>query len=331
MKRAAVIGLGDISVVHLEAICSNPQIELCAVCDIDPSRKPDMPVPFYTDYREMADREKPDCVHLCLPHYQHYPAAREMAARGIHIFCEKPLALDLRQSGEFLQLEEDNPHLHIGICLQNRVNGSTEMLKRIIDSGEYGKVTGTRGTVLWRRTAQYYESKPWRGRWSTAGGGCMINQAVHTLDLLYYLGGPVRSVKALTGQLLSLGIQVEDTAAARLNYAGGAEGLFIATNANYTNNPVEIAICMEKGEFLIRGSSLYQMENGGRQTEILQDKQRQGGKFYYGNSHGKLISQFYRALEEDSGDYIHAADAFMSMRLIEAIQNSGRFGTEINI
>ena len=227
MKRAAIIGLGDISGVHLEAIVSNPQIQLCAVCDIDSSKKPELEVPFYTDYREMADREKPDCVHLCLPHYLHYPVAKEMAQRGIHIFCEKPAALDSRQGEEFVRLEEKYPGLHMGICLQNRVNRSTEMLKKIIDSGEYGKVTGTRGIVLWSRPAEYYAAKPWRGLWRTAGGGCMINQAVHTLDLLYYLGGTIRSVRAGTCQLLDYGIEVEDTVSARLRTFVGISSIFL--------------------------------------------------------------------------------------------------------
>lgn len=330
MKRAAIIGLGDISGVHLEAIVSNPQIQLCAVCDIDSSKKPELEVPFYTDYREMADREKPDCVHLCLPHYLHYPVAKEMAQRGIHIFCEKPAALDSRQGEEFVRLEEKYPGLHMGICLQNRVNRSTEMLKKIIDSGEYGKVTGTRGIVLWSRPAEYYAAKPWRGLWRTAGGGCMINQAVHTLDLLYYLGGTIRSVRAGTCQLLDYGIEVEDTVSARLYYENGAVGLFTASNANYGNTPVEIAVRMEKAEFMIRGSALYRIESNGKQTEILQDEQRAGEKFYYGNSHQKLIHQFYRALETD-GDYIHVKDSLMSLKLIDAIQNASRFGTRMDV
>lgn len=158
----------------------------------------------------------------------------------------------------------------------------------------------------------------------------MINQAVHTLDLLYYLGGTIRSVRAGTCQLLDYGIEVEDTVSARLYYENGAVGLFTASNANYGNTPVEIAVRMEKAEFMIRGSALYRIESNGKQTEILQDEQRAGEKFYYGNSHQKLIHQFYRALETD-GDYIHVKDSLMSLKLIDAIQNASRFGTRMDV
>ena len=92
MKKAAVIGLGDISPIHLAAIAGNPDIELCAVCDIDPEAGQRAPegVPFYTDYEEMLREAKPDCVHVCLPHYLHYPVSKYFAEHGVNVFCEKP-------------------------------------------------------------------------------------------------------------------------------------------------------------------------------------------------------------------------------------------------
>ena len=213
MKKAAVIGLGDISPIHLAAIAGNPDIELCAVCDIDPEAGQRAPegVPFYTDYEEMLREAKPDCVHVCLPHYLHYPVSKYFAEHGVNVFCEKPVALNTAQAKEFAALETAHPEVHIGICLQNRLNESVEMLKSIIESGEYGRVLGTKGIVPWARPKQYYDCKPWRGKWETAGGGCMINQSVHTLDLLYFLGGSVKSLRASVSQLLDYGIEVEDT------------------------------------------------------------------------------------------------------------------------
>ena len=187
MKRAAVIGLGDISGIHLAAIAKNPEITLAAVCDIDVSKREGAPagVPFYTDYQEMVEKEKPDVVHVCLPHYLHVPVSEYCAAQGCNVFCEKPVALNARQGQEFVEFEAAHPDVHMGICLQNRFNESVEMLKDIIDSGEYGKVTGAKGIVPWARPKSYYDVKPWRGKWDTAGGGCMINQSVHTLSLIH--------------------------------------------------------------------------------------------------------------------------------------------------
>lgn len=333
MKRAAVIGLGDISGIHIGAISANEEIVLAAVCDIDEAAGARAPkgVPFYTDYQEMLREVKPDVVHVCLPHYLHVPVSIEVAKMGVHVFCEKPVALNTAQAEEFAAFEAAHPEVHIGICLQNRLNESVEMLKDIIKAGTYGKVTAAKGLVPWARPRAYYDIKPWRGKWETAGGGCMINQSVHTLDLLYYLGGHINSVKASVSQLLDYDIEVEDTVSARLSYAGGAHGLFMATNANYKNECVQIGIQLEQAEFQITDNILYQIEPDGTKKKLVEDRKLPGSKFYYGASHEKLIRKFYQAIENDTQDYIHVKDALMSIRLIDAIQQAGKSGQCVEV
>jgi UDP-N-acetyl-2-amino-2-deoxyglucuronate dehydrogenase len=333
MKKAAVIGLGTVSAVHLSAISENPEIELVGVCDIQPAKRKQAPegVPFFTDYKEMIQKTKPDVVHLCLPHYLHFPVAREAAEMGVNIFCEKPVALSSAEATCFSDLEKNHPDLHMGICLQNRKNASVQMLKKIIYGNSYGRVTGLRGVVTWFRPREYYEESPWRGKWKTAGGGCLINQAIHTLDLLYYLGGEINKVKAFTSQLLDYGIEVEDTAAARLKYSSGASGLFFATIANYKNEAVQISVQLEQAEFQILENTLYRIYEDGTREKLVQDEKLPGSKFYYGAGHRTIINQFYKALEEESQDYVHICDAWMSIHLIDAIQESGRTGKEVQL
>lgn len=333
MKKAAIIGMGVISPIHIAAIQSNPEITLAAVCDIDESTKKGAPpgVPFYTDYKTMLREADLDVVHICLPHYLHVPVSMEAAEMGIHVFCEKPVALNKEQGEEFVAFEAAHPDIHIGICLQNRCNESVEMLKNLIDGGEYGAVTGIRGTVPWYREKGYYEVQPWRGRWETAGGGCMINQSVHTLDLLYHLGGEIRELKAVTAQLLDYGIEVEDTAAARLTFANGAQGVFLATNANYKNEGVQISVQTEKADFAIMDNTLYRVQEDGSREKLCEDAKLPGTKFYYGASHQKMIDHFYAALEQNSQDYLHVRDALMSIRLIDAIQDSSRRGEAVSL
>ena len=198
------------------------------------------------------------------------------------------------------------------------------MLKDIIDSGEYGKVTGAKGIVPWARPKSYYDVKPWRGKWETAGGGCMINQSVHTLDLLYFLCGPIKALRATVGQVLDYGIEVEDSVTASLDFANGARGLFVATVANYKNESVQISVQMEKAEYAIIENILYKLNEDGTRERLVEDAKMPGTKFYYGASHGKLIDKFYKALEENTQDYVHIKDAFMSIRLIDSIQEAGR-------
>jgi predicted dehydrogenase len=333
MKKAVVIGMGVISSIHIAAILNNPKITLVGVCDIVEEKREKAPegVPFFTDYKEMIEQVKPDVAHICLPHDLHVPVAEAVASMGVHVFCEKPMALNAQQGREFVEFEAAHPQIHMGICLQNRFNESVEKLKSFIDSGVYGKVLGTKGIVPWYREKSYYDAQPWRGSWKRAGGGCMINQAVHTLDLLYYLGGEVKEVKASVTQLLDYGVEVEDTVAARLTYANGAHGLFLGTIANFKNESVQISVQLEKAEFLIMDNILYRILEDGTKEKIEEDAKLPGTKFYYGASHGKLIGIFYEALEKDTQEYLHVRDALMSIRLIDAIQASGRTGKVQNV
>ncbi len=333
MKKAAVIGMGVIAPIHFAAIKDNQNITLVGVCDIEEGKRAEAPegVPFFTDYKEMIREVKPDVVHICLPHYLHVPVSEEAARMGVHVFCEKPVAMNRKEAQEFAEFEAAHPQIHMGICLQNRSNESVERLKELIDSGEYGAVTGIRGTVPWYREKEYYEVQPWRGKWETAGGGCMINQSVHTLDLMYHLGGPVREIKAVTAQLLDYGIEVEDTVAARLTFENGANGVFLATIANYENESVQISVRTERARFLIMDNILYRIGDDGSKELLMEDAKLPGTKFYYGASHGKLIAKFYQALEDGSQDYLHVRDAVMSIRLIDAIHESSKSGHAVSV
>lgn len=331
MLKAAIIGLGTVAPVHLDAIAQNQNINLVGVCDILPDRASIAPrgTPFFTDYSEMIKNTAPDVVHICLPHHLHFPVAVDAMEMGANVFCEKPMAINSQEGALFLDMVLQYPKLKVGICLQNRVNETVQKLKSIIDSGRYGQVTGANGVVLWQRSQEYYEAKPWRGCLKTAGGGCMINQAIHTLDLLTYLGGKIERVKATVAQLLDYGIEVEDTVAANLDYANGGRALFIATLANFRSENVRISLELEKANFTILDNTLYQIDEDGVKEKLIQDAKMPGTKYYYGASHGKLINQFYEAVELDNNNYFSVADSLLSLQLIDAIEKSSLTGQAV--
>ncbi|WHY92977.1 Gfo/Idh/MocA family oxidoreductase [Neobacillus cucumis] len=320
MLKAVVIGLGDISKIHIPALQANPEVELVAVCDIDETLKDSVPgVNFYSDYRVMLEKEKIDCVHICLPHYLHYPATKACVEKGIHVFQEKPLSLNYEEGVALEALEENNKNIKICVCFQNRYNETFEMLQELVDSGEYGKVIGIKGLVAWFRPKDYYNVKPWRGKMKEAGGGVMINQSIHTLDLMQLLGGELESIRGSIDQLLDYGIEVEDTANAHIKFTNGATGLFFATNTNAENSSVELEVILEKEKFTIKDSILTR----GQYKEVLmEDTKMPGSKFYYGASHMKLINQFYSCIANDTQDYVHVKDALTSMKMIDAIRKS---------
>jgi predicted dehydrogenase len=330
MLKAALIGLGDISAVHLAALANTGSARLIAVCDIDLARRSVQPdaMAFYTDYHKLLTNEKPDVVHICLPHYLHYQVARDAAEAGCNIFAEKPLAITYADGLKFAQLE-DQYHVHINICLQNRLNPASEALIDALKSGEYGDLVGVRGVVAWKRTKAYYEAKPWRGDMRQAGGGNMINQALHTLDLMqYFMQSKITRVKGCVTQLLDYGINVEDTVSAFITFENGATGLFTGSNANCIDVPAEIEVVCEKAVFTIRYQTLYRRFNG-TETVLAQDINPSVGKTVYGNCHEKLIARFYQTLETGDGEYIHPQDALPVTWLIEAIRQSSETGQAV--
>ena len=161
-----------------------------------------------------------------------------------------------------------------------------------------------------------------------AGGGVMINQAVHTLDLMQLLGGKIESIKGNIDNFLDYNIEVEDTVNAIINFENGARGIFFATIANATNSNVEIEVVLEKGIFTIKDSKLYRHIDGDF-IEIAEDERLSGSKHYYGASHGKLINRYYECLLNNTKDYIHIEDAIPSIKMIDSIRCSSEYGKTI--
>ena len=327
-RRVAVIGLGDISPFHIHALLDMPEkVTLCALCDVLPEKHELYPqIPLYLNYMDLFEKETLDCVHICLPHYLHYPIAKAAVEHGIHVFTEKPLALNAAEAAKFLSLQEKYPEVKIGLCFQNRYNATTQVLKEILVTGCDGAITCVKGLVIWAREKAYYEDKPWRGRMATAGGGVMINQAIHTLDLMRYLGGEITSVHGSVSQLLDYDIEVEDTACARLQYESGAVGTFFATVAHGENTSVELSVTTEKSTYVIRDDCLYKKE-GADSILLAKNPALPGKKFYYGASHETLIRIFYDDLDARTCHYPTVADGMASLKLIDAIRTSSYSGT----
>ena len=186
-----------------------------------------------------------------------------------------------------------------------------------------------KGIVAWNRPESYYTVKPWRGKMEYAGGGVMINQAIHTIDLMQLLGGEIESIKGKINNLLEYDVEVEDTAMANINFKNGARGTFISTVAYADNSSVEIEVIFENAKFIIRDNTLYKIENG-KQTEVAKDTLFEGAKHYYGSSHAELINNYYTCLKNDSKDYVRISDASTSMQIIDSIRNSSNENKLIN-
>ena len=297
--RSAIVGCGGIAQVHARALSEMPEAELIAFADVIPERAEAMAEKYggraYSSLDELLDHEKIDVLHICTPHYLHTPLARQAAELDINVFTEKPPVIDRQQWTEFKQLGDK---VRVGICFQNRYNGSTRALKDLLSTGEPGKVLGSRGFVTWRRDAPYYTESGWRGALSTEGGGALINQAIHTLDLMAYFLGPGQVLGAsLSNRHLKGIIEVEDTLEAALDF-GDARGLFYAATAYSLDAPIIFELACENATLRLEGERFTRIWRDGRmeQEDYTAPDPTVPGKSYWGSSHRRCIEDFYRCV-----------------------------------
>ena len=297
--RSAIVGCGGIAQVHARALSEMPEAELIAFADVIPERAETMAGKYggraYSSLDELLGHEKIDVLHICTPHYLHTPMAQAAAERGINVFTEKPPVIDRQQWTEFKQLGDK---VRVGICFQNRYNGSTRALKDLLSTGEPGKVLGSRGFVTWRRDAPYYTESGWRGPLSTEGGGALINQAIHTLDLMAYFLGPGQVLGAsLSNRHLKGIIEVEDTLEAALDF-GDARGLFYAATAYSLDAPIIFELACENATLRLEGERFTRIWRDGRmeQEDYTAPDPTVPGKSYWGSSHRRCIEDFYRCV-----------------------------------
>ena len=315
--KSAVIGLGVIGNVHMQVLQSGGHT-VAAVCDIDESRFSAYPdIPHYTDYRKMLREVEPDVVHVCTPHYLHAEMICEALDRGVNVLCEKPVCIHGEEITRILEAERRSK-AQLGVCLQNRYNAANRYVKDYLRGK---KVVEGSGTVVWHRDEAYYASGDWRGKWKTEGGGVLINQALHTLDLLEWLIGTPEYVSAFIGNLsLQNKIEVEDTACAI--YSGGAEFSFFATNGGRCGLPVEITLRTEDSDYV---KLLPDSVTVNGETKRFDRDTRIYGKYCYGTGHERLIEDFYSCVARGEKFEIDGEEGAKVVRLIlGAYESRGR-------
>ena len=329
MRRAAVIGCGDISIVHFEAIGALGEATLVAVCDLDPALAKAAGdrwgVPAYTDHRALLELEQVDVVHVCTPHDQHAQVAIDCHGAGVAVLTEKPLAATVAEAERVVAAAAKNPQVKIGVCFQNRYNATVEAIRDLVDR-DVGRPVGGHATVMWHRTPAYYAARPWRGRMSSSGGGVLINQAIHTLDLLQWLLGDVVAVDArVSGGRIGPGIDVEDTATLFLDHATGASSIFVASNTNVVDSPVTLEIDTERASFFVRDDLTIRHADG-RIEKVAERRVETAGRGYWGVSHQRLIADFYARLDDPEPFWISPREATKSLRIIAAAYEVSGFG-----
>lgn len=329
MKNVCIVGFGAIGPIHAAAIKDLPDVNFYAICDIVSERADKCAKRYHCkafyDFDEMLCDDKIDVVHICTPHYLHKEMTLKALKSGKDVVLEKPVAMNPGELDEILAYLKTTDR-RVGVMLQNRTNNSICALKNIMETDpSIGKLLGVKGILTWKRDAAYYQADEWRGKWSTEGGGLLINQAVHTLDLLTYLAGKITSVRAsISTKLLDDVIEVEDTADALLHFENGIRGCFYATNTYPVSSPPYVELIFENVVLRYSDNSLYKIYANKPIEIITSDDNNICGKAYWGSGHKTALYNYYQALKGNSNDYISIYDAENSARALFAIYESGK-------
>ena len=259
--RLGIIGFGAQGGVYADFIDKGmvPNMSIGAIADIDPAARaraaqayPD--VPCYEDYREVLTSGKVDAVITATPHYLHPQMGITALEAGIHALVEKPAGVYTAQVKELNEFAATKPELTFGIMFNQRNNPLYQRIKEIVDAGEIGKIRRTNWVITtWWRPQPYYEQSAWRATWGGEGGGVLVNQAPHQLDLWQWICGVPKSVYAKVAYGFRRDIAVEDEVTAVVDYGDGATGVFVTAVHDIVGTD-RFEILGDKGKIVVDGS-----------------------------------------------------------------------------
>lgn len=323
--NVAVIGCGVISPNHLYAIEKLDGLKLACVCDIDEEKAKNTAekygVKYYTDYKKMAENEQLDGVHICLPHYLHKEVTVYFLEKNISVLCEKPMAINSEDCQEMIDASEKYS-TKMDIVFQTRVGSAAKTIFEAIKSGKVGKAQRIFAQVKWNRDKEYYNNGKWRSKISQAGGGSLINQAIHTLDLARLMANS--DVKTVSAQVANLNhdyIEVEDTVNAVITFENGTVLTLYSTNNNFESELPSIKAICENGIIELTGSDAIITLNDGTVIKNSRDKETFFGvKEEYGTSHIAQVHRFYFGSDDEIKRNV--AEALKTQKLIDEIYKS---------
>ncbi|OUE32345.1 Thermoresistant gluconokinase [Clavibacter michiganensis] len=267
--RVAIVGCGVIGTHHARVLAEHPEFRVAALVDVSSATAEELADVVVDELRadrprvfahlgDMIRADAAELVVICTPSGLHIGLAEEALAAGLHVVIEKPLDVDLARGRRIAELAREAAERGIlsTVISQHRFNPSSVVVDRAVRSGRLGRVTSAVASAPWWRSQGFYDSGHWRGTWDLDGGGALMNQGVHTLDLLVsYLGRPVE-VYAQTALLAHDGIEVEDVAVAVIRFASGALATMQATTAGYPGLDTRVQVQGTRGSAVIEAGSL---------------------------------------------------------------------------
>ncbi|SFB97464.1 Predicted dehydrogenase [Alkalibacterium subtropicum] len=358
--RLGIIGLGAQGGMYAKFIKDGmvPNMEIGAICDIDTSKKDvvesDYPdVPFYEDYIEMMESGDVDAVVTTVPHYLHPEMGIEALKRDIHALVEKPAGVYTKQVKELNEFAQTKPEVTFGIMFNQRNNPLYKKIKEIVDSGDIGKIRRTNWIITtWWRPQPYYDQSAWRATWGGEGGGVLVNQAPHQLDLWQWICGVPESVYSKVSYGFRRNIAVEDEVTAVVDYGDGATGTFITATHDLVGTD-RFEILGDKGKIVVDGSQVATVTRlkkpeqelseemdfedvkklfmGQMDTDELYTQEKIEFESSWGEQHSGVLENFAANILDGTPLLAPGSDGINGVRLANAIHLSSWTGEEVSL
>jgi UDP-N-acetyl-2-amino-2-deoxyglucuronate dehydrogenase len=355
--RFGIVGCGAIGPTHAGAI-RQLGFPITAIADLLPDRLNTLADKYAVAARNATAEQliadpNVDIVCLCTPSGLHAKHAVLALDSGKHVIVEKPMDVSLAACDAMIDAATRNKRV-LSIISQHRFDPATQLARQLIDEGAIGKIVLASATVHWWRTQGYYDSGDWRGTWAMDGGGALMNQGVHTVDVLQWLAGGVASVFAHTRTSAHDRIEVEDIAVAALTFTNGAVGTLTATTAAYDGFPVRIEIFGTEGSIVLEGDNVKRiiLKNGrkfdqqdasehalrvarGGTASVKDDNTdrpaESASSWNWGDAHRAQIADVVTAIRTGSAPLIDGAQGRRPLQVILGIYQSARTGQVVSL
>ncbi|HPU85921.1 MAG TPA: Gfo/Idh/MocA family oxidoreductase [Candidatus Latescibacteria bacterium] len=341
--RVGVIGVGGMGTGHCEGLTKNvEETVLTAVCDIDPNvakeKAKTYGVKAFTSHKKLIKSGLVDAVTIATPHYFHSPIAVAAFEAGLHVLSEKPIAVTVRAGDEMIAAAKASG-LVFGVMFQHRTRPVSQAMKKIVSSGVLGRIYRAMMVETHFRTQGYYDSATWRATWKGEGGGVLLNQAPHGIDIFTWLVGLPKKVKAVT-RTWRHRIEVEDEASALLEWENGAVGYY-HTSTNESPSSDILEVCGDNGKLVY---------NHGKASLFLNDppiqKFSDDAGIMWGNpkvteqpielidrptGHSAILRNWARAILYGEELIAPGVEGINSLEFINAVIFSGATGKEVEL
>lgn len=331
LYHLGILGGGNISRTHLRAAQQVKGVRVTAVCGENRAKVEELArqagATPYTDLEEFLDHRPLDLVAIGSPSGLHARQGMEAARRKLHVLVEKPIDISRHRADELIACCRQEG-VKLGVFFQDRVAADLVRLKTLIEEGRLGRVLLASAQVPWYRPPEYYGDSRWRGTWELDGGGALMNQGIHTVDLLLWLLGPVGRVYAQTRTSLHR-IEAEDTAVAILEFTSGALATLEAATCVFPGYPRRLRLSGTEGTALVEENLLTALDlrvSGEPGSSPASSRPPQAGRAALDDvaGHQRLLQDFLNAIREDRPPLCDGVEARQSVALVEAMYESAR-------